>query len=137
MYDLALAPGQVDVFSTGFRMDHGWWDCTPGDVLAVELDPERVHAALGEETESIEVTTRLSVRDPVLEALCTCMRREVDSGCMSGRLFAEGVSLALLARLRECYGTRARLGAKAKAASSRRVSCTKRSPSSTPTSAPT
>jgi len=106
VYDLALAPGQVDVFSSGFRMDHGWWDCTPGDVLAVELDPERVHAALGEETESIEVTTRLSVRDPVLEALCTCMRREVDSGCMSGQLFAEGVSLALLARLRECYGTR-------------------------------
>jgi AraC-like DNA-binding protein len=96
----------VDVFSTGFRMDHGWWDCTPGDVLAVEIDPERVHTALGEETEGIDMTTRLAVRDPVLEALCTCMRREVDSGCASGRLFAEGLSLALLARLRECYGAR-------------------------------
>jgi len=107
LFDLALAPGQVDVFSTGFRMDHGWWDCTPGDVLAVELDPERVHSTLGEETEDVDVTTRLAVRDPVLEALCTSMRREVDSGCASGRLFAEGLSLALLARLRECYGTRA------------------------------
>jgi AraC family transcriptional regulator len=35
------------------------------------------------------------------------MRREGESGCASGRLFAEGLSLALLARLRECYGTRA------------------------------
>ena len=136
VYDLALAPGQVDVFSTGFRMDHGWWDCTPGDVLAVELDPERVHAALGEETESIEVTTRLSVRDPVLEALCTCMRREVDSGCMSGQLFAEACRSPCWRGCASATG-RVRLGARARAASSRRVSCTKRSPSSTPTSAPT
>ena len=30
---------------------------------------------------------------------------ESTSGCTSGRLFAEGLSLALLARLRECYGS--------------------------------
>ena len=42
VFDLLLAPGQVDVFSSGFLMDHGWWDCTPGEVLAVEIDPERV-----------------------------------------------------------------------------------------------
>jgi len=105
VFDLTLAPGQVDVFSTGFHMDHGWWDCTPGEVLAVELDPGHVHTALGEETDALDIATRLAVRDPVLEALCTCMRREVDSGCASGRLFAEGLSLSLLARLRECYGT--------------------------------
>jgi len=105
VFDLTLAPGQVDVFGTGFHMDHGWWDCTPGEVLAVELVPERVHATLGEETPCVDPPTRLSVRDPVLEALFTCMRTEVASGCTSGRLFAEGLSLSLLARLRELYGS--------------------------------
>jgi len=105
VFDLALAPGQVDMFSAGFHMDHGWWDCTPGEVLAVELDPERVHASFADETDGIDVRTRLSVRDPVLEALFTCIRCEVDSGCASGRLFAEGLSLALLAGLRERYGS--------------------------------
>ncbi|MGH8796097.1 MAG: helix-turn-helix domain-containing protein [Caldimonas sp.] len=105
VFDLVVAPGQVDVFSAGFHMDHGWWDCTPGEVLAVELDPERVHSSLGEETHRIDMPTRLAVRDPVLEALFTCMRMEVDSGCTSGRLFAEGLSLALLARVREFYDT--------------------------------
>jgi AraC family transcriptional regulator len=105
VFDLVLAPGQIDVFSAGFHMDYGWWDCTPGEVLAVELDPERVHASLGEETEHVALTTRLSVRDPILEALFTCIRRDVDAGCASGRLFAEGLSLSLLARLRECYGS--------------------------------
>jgi AraC family transcriptional regulator len=105
VFDLSLAPGQVDMFPAGFQMDHGWWDCTPGEVLAVELDPERVHSSFADETEAIDVRTRLAERDPVLEALFTCIRREVDSGCASGRLFAEGLSLALLARLRERYGS--------------------------------
>lgn len=106
VFDLVLAPGQVDVFSSGFHMDHGWWDCTPGDVLAVELDPARIHASLDEETPDIDPSTRLAVRDPVIEALFACMRAEVATGCASGRLFAEGLSLSLLARMRECYGAR-------------------------------
>jgi AraC family transcriptional regulator len=104
VFDLVLAPGQVDVFSSGFHMDHGWWDCTPGEVLAVELDPERVHASWGEEAHPFDLPTRLSVRDPVLQTLVTCIRMEVESGCATGRLFAEGHSLSLLARLGECHG---------------------------------
>ncbi|HEX2539496.1 MAG TPA: AraC family transcriptional regulator [Caldimonas sp.] len=110
VFDLVLAPGQVDVFSAGFHMDHGWWDCTPGEVLAVELDPQRIHASLNDEGGKLELPTRLAVRDPVLEALLTCMRTEVASGCASGPLFAEGLSLSLLARMREGYASN-RLGA--------------------------
>jgi hypothetical protein len=38
VFDLALAPGQVDVFCVGFHMDHGSWDCTPV-VFASGLTP--------------------------------------------------------------------------------------------------
>ena len=102
VFDLVLAPGQVDVFPTGFHMDHGWWDCTPGEVLAVHFDPICVHDLLGEDT-NLDPPTQLSGRDPVLEALLVCMQREVASGCTSGRLFAEGLSLSLLARLRKLH----------------------------------
>jgi AraC family transcriptional regulator len=103
VYDLLLAPGQVDLFSSGFLMDHGWWDCTPGQVLAVELDPERVHSFVHDDAGAIEPATLLSTRDPILERLCACIRAEVDAGCPSGKLFAEGVSIALLSRLRSRY----------------------------------
>jgi AraC family transcriptional regulator len=106
VFDLVLAPGQVDLFAAGFHMDHGWWDCTPGEVLAVELDPQRVHASMDHEPGGLELPTRLAVRDPVVEALLTCMRTEVASGCASGSLFAEGLSLSLLARMRESYATK-------------------------------
>lgn len=104
VFDLALAPGQVDVFCAGFHMDHGSWDCTPGEVLAVEIDFERARSYLHDDALAIDPATRLSVRDAVLERLFACMRSEVDSGCASGRLFAEGLSLSLLARLSACYG---------------------------------
>ena len=102
-YDLALEPGHVDVFSTGFRMDHAAWDCTPGEVLAIEVDPERAHSYLDDDV-ALDPATRLATRDPVIERLSACMRSEVEAGCPSGRLFAEGLSLALLARLGACYG---------------------------------
>ena len=104
VFDLALAPGQVDIFCAGFHMDHGSWDCTPGEVLAVEIDPQRVRSYLHDDAVAVDPSTRLSIRDPVLERLFDCMRSEVDSGCASGRLFAEGLSLSLLARLSACYG---------------------------------
>lgn len=105
VFDLALAPGQVDVFCAGFHMDHGSWDCTPGEVLAVEINPERARSYLHDDALAVDPSTRLSGRDPVLERLFDCMRSEVDAGCTSGRLFAEGLSLSLLARLSACYGS--------------------------------
>jgi AraC family transcriptional regulator len=103
VFDLCLEPGQVDVFSAGFHMDHGWWDCTPGEVLALAVDPERTRAYLQDDGMFVDLSTRLSARDPVLENLLASVRSEVDAGCPSGALFAEGLSLALLARLRACY----------------------------------
>jgi AraC family transcriptional regulator len=72
--------------------------------MAVEIDPERARSFLHDDARAIDPTTRLSARDPVLERLFACMRSEVDTGCASGRLFAEGLSLSLLARLAACYG---------------------------------
>jgi len=105
LYDLALEPGHVDVFSTGFRMDHASWDCTPGEVLAIEVDPERARSYLHDDL-TLDPATTLATRDPVIERLSACMRCEVDAGCASGRLFAEALSLALLARLGARYCAR-------------------------------
>jgi AraC family transcriptional regulator len=105
VFELRLEPGHVDVFSAGFRMDHGWWDCSAGEVLAVALDPERTHGLLHDDG-AVELSTHLAARDAVLEGLLAGARHEVDADCPSGTLFAEGVSLAILARLRACHAAR-------------------------------
>lgn len=100
VFDLALSPGLVDVFSTGFHMDYGWWDCTPGEVIAIELAPEQTRGFGSDDSGAFEPETRLAVRDVVLERLAACMRAEVEAGCPSGKLFAEALSIALVERLR-------------------------------------
>ena len=97
-YDLNLAPGQVDIFEAHFQMDRGYWDCTPGDLLAIELDTMTIRAFLGEEASKFRLSTRLATRDPVVACLLECIRYEIEGGCQSGKLFAEGITAALLAR---------------------------------------
>ena len=121
VFDLALAPGHVDVFCAGFHMDHGSWDCTPGEVLAVEVDPGRARGYLHDDAVVVDPSIHLSWRDPVLARLFDCMRSEVDAGCASGRLFAEGLSLSLLARLSACYGDGAAARRPARQLSSRQL----------------
>lgn len=99
VYEVEIAPGHVDVFAAGFRMDHGRWDCTPGQVLALDLHPGVTGALLRDDAPPLRPATRLGTRDTVLARLVGCIQAEVESGCASGRLFAESASLAVLARL--------------------------------------
>lgn len=103
VYEVEVAPGFVDVFAAGFRMDHARWDCTPGQILAVDVDPGLVRRLLGDDERAPRPPTRLAQRDTVLARLLACIKSEVDGGCGSGRLFAEGLSLAILSRL-AAYG---------------------------------
>lgn len=102
-YELSLEHGQVDVFAPGFEMDSGWWDCTPGEIVAIELQQAVLGRLLPPEEGRLALHTSLAGADPGLAALAACMRSEVEQGCPSGRLFADGLSLALLASVRTRY----------------------------------
>lgn len=102
-YNLTIAPGQVDIFPAGFQMDHGWWDCTPGRLFAIELCALQLRELLHEESEQFRLQLTLSGCDKFLIQLFHCIRAEIKQGCPSGRLFADGLSLALVAYLRAKY----------------------------------
>jgi AraC family transcriptional regulator len=99
VYDLSVAPLQIDVFPAAFRMDHGWWDCTPGELVSIELDG----AAIGPRDELPALRMTLCGVDETLARVVDCMRSEIEQGCPSGKLFADGLSLALLARLQVAH----------------------------------
>ena len=64
VFDLAIAPGQIDLFPLGFRMDHAWWDCTPGEVLAVEIEPEKACEYLHDDDGAFDPPTSLADARP-------------------------------------------------------------------------
>lgn len=99
VYDLEIAPGHVDFFAPHFRMDHARWDCTPGQVFAIDVDPQLTRQLMHDVASLPAPPTRLGMRDQVLSRLAACIKAELEAGCASGRLFAESVSLAVLSRL--------------------------------------
>lgn len=102
-FELALDDGQADVFAPGFQMDRGSWDCTPGTVIAIELHEPLLGDLQQQHGDRLSLRTSLAVRDPILLRLAGCIREEVEQGCPSGRLFADGLSLAVLGYLSSRY----------------------------------
>ncbi len=99
VYELEIAPLQVDVFPAGFRMDHGWWDCTPGALVSIALHG----GVLAGDDGLPPLRTTLCGVDETLARVVDCIRREIEGGCPSGSLFAEGLSFAIVARLRAVH----------------------------------
>jgi len=102
-YSVDIGSGQVDVFPAGFQMDRGWWDCSPGRLLAVELCASQVSELLPDTSQTFRLDLELSGQDFVLAKLIECFRVEIDQGCPSGKLFADGLNLALLGHLQSRY----------------------------------
>jgi AraC family transcriptional regulator len=102
-FDVDVAPAQVDIFPAGFRMDHGWWDCTPGDLVTVELNPTALEALSPYAERPLALRAMLSGCDETLAQLLHCVRIEIESGCPSGKLFADGLAIAIMSRLRAMH----------------------------------
>lgn len=105
-YDLDVAPLQIDVFPEHFPMDYGWWNCTPGQLVSIELNRHVLASLAPGEESTLLLRTMLSGFDQTLVELISCMRGEIAQGCPSGKLFADGLSLALLARVHAAHAER-------------------------------
>lgn len=55
--------------------------------------------------ERLEIRNRFQVRDPELETLGWAMKRELESGYPSGRLYLDGLALAVASRLVTCHSS--------------------------------
>ncbi|NYF50206.1 helix-turn-helix domain-containing protein [Tunturiibacter gelidoferens] len=59
----------------------------------------RIANESGVDSSKLEIRNRFQVRDRELEALSWAMKREMESGCPSGRFYLDGLALAVASRL--------------------------------------
>lgn len=80
----------------------------PVEFLTLSLTPTFVSMACGEFADStrLELTPRVGVEDPFVESVCLALKREVELGGVSGRLYAESLAAGLAVHLAAKYGTR-------------------------------
>jgi AraC family transcriptional regulator len=54
----------------------------------------------------LRILNRFQIRDLELEKLSWAMKREMETGCPSGRLYLDGLTLAVVSRLVTCHSSR-------------------------------
>ena len=102
--ELSVAPQQLDLMSQRYQRDAARWDGQQGLTVGVHLPPEAV-ARLTHEP-GFDVETQHELFDPRLQWLVQSLHDEAQRGAPGGALFAQGLSIALIASLREHYARR-------------------------------
>lgn len=98
--------GSLDIVPQGTPMGIYGYDETEFIMLA--LDPGFVHQIANESGMSgSELGRHLGIRDPQIEYIVFALKSELDAGCPSGRVYGDGLAVALAARLLWKYSAHA------------------------------
>jgi len=101
-----IRPGSVFIARRDTEIEEAW-TTNSWPTLLVQLDHSKFQHVAPDEANAVErhLVSALTTDDPRLATLMLAMRDEIRDGCISGRLFAESISLALLAYLAGRYAT--------------------------------
>jgi AraC-like DNA-binding protein len=99
-----VEPGALSIARSHCELQSSW-ATNAWSRVAVQLDDAKLRSLAPYDLKAIEasLSPMLTTRDSRLEGLVLAMRDEVKEGCPSGRLFAEAVSIALVASLAGRY----------------------------------
>jgi AraC family transcriptional regulator len=104
--ELRTAPRMLEFWAEGLSLDSARWTGEAGEVIGVHLRQPEVNRLLGTEGRSFRLPTRHEVFDDRLANLLVALWREASQGGQSGRLYAEGLTLAMLGLLQTEHGAR-------------------------------
>jgi AraC family transcriptional regulator len=102
--ELRTVPRVIEIYGADFSLDHGCWEGTSGDCVGVEFPAPMVSRLLQDEAHRFQPGTRFELFDDQLADLVFAMWEEASTGSANGRIFAQGLSLALLGLLAARYG---------------------------------
>lgn len=90
--------GSLDIIPQGTALGVYGYDETEFIMLA--LEPGFVHQVATESGMSdCELVRHLGIRDPQIEYIAFALKSELDAGCPSGKVYGDGLAVALAARL--------------------------------------
>lgn len=91
--------GSLDIIPQGTPL--GGYSQDETEFLMMALDPsfvERVASEAGA-ANHVEFVRHLGIRDPQIEHISLALKAEIETGCISGRLYGESLAVALVAHL--------------------------------------
>lgn len=100
-------PGSITIWPADHEVRSNSWAPVESSngmtkMITVQLDPS-VLRLLSPEIIGCRIVMQPAIQDPVLYSLVRLVEADVQSGCVTGRLYGESLSLALAARVAGCY----------------------------------
>lgn len=100
---LPFRAGTLAISQSGFEVSRCEWQGS-AEFIAIQIPPDTLSELMYAENEKLSLRTQMPTEDETLSALIMTMHEELKRDCSSGRLFAQGLSLALIGYLRSRYG---------------------------------
>jgi AraC family transcriptional regulator len=98
-------PRMIEMYEKGLSFDHCRWEGEPGRSVLIELLDEEVQAITHGELQRLELPTQHELFDDRVSHLTLELAHEALNGLPNGRLYAQGLSVALLGVLAGAYAT--------------------------------
>lgn len=105
-HELPISPG-VDIYSAYHERDYGKWDCEPGGQTAtIQLTPIALSRYLQEDSCNFDLDNRYAVKDDFLVQAVYSLADEMRGGMPNETLYAEGLVMVIIGRLKKHYSTK-------------------------------
>lgn len=102
---LRTAPHMIELYGAGFTIDHARWEGRAGRCIAIGFPCGQTSALLADDERAFGFQTRHEVFDERISRLVITLADEALAGGAGGRLFAEGLSVALMGLLIEQHAS--------------------------------
>ncbi len=90
--------GSLDIVPQGTQL--GVYGCDETEYIMLALDPGFVHQIANESgMYDSKLMRHVGIRDPQIEYIAFALKSELDAGCPSGKVYGDGLAVALAARL--------------------------------------
>ncbi len=99
------APG-FDIYGRTYERDFGKWKGIAGTSLRLKIPREIIQRFLPEQAANFDLETRFAHEDNHLRELVLLLTKELKNGAQNGKLFAEGLSIAILGWLTQNYAAK-------------------------------
>src|SRR5687767_11849443 len=103
---LRTAPRMIEIYEQGLTFDREVWRGAPGRCVVVEFHNHDVETLTHGRLRSLELKTRHEVFDDRVSRLALAIGDETVSGLPNGRLYVQGLCVALLGLLSARYSAR-------------------------------
>ena len=94
--------GEVCLTPAGISLLNRWY--SPAEFLLIKINPQLIDRTAFN-TNKLEIIPKWGIQDPQILHIALALKTEIETGFLSGNLYADSLALALAARIIKLYST--------------------------------